>query len=162
MMSAPVDPPPTLTRRRLLRLLGNLSLLGSLIAVVRGAFRFLVPPVRYTRARILLVGRPADFAPGTLTFFPAGPVFVGSDEQGLYAMSATCTHLGCTVGKKGAVLACPCHGSRFSSTGDLLGGPAPRPLPHLALTLAEEDQLHVHLSRPVSPESRLAWPSTQS
>lgn len=54
------------------------------------------------------------------------------DEAGvLHAVSATCTHLGCTVGWNEAARSwdCPCHGSRFAVDGAVLHGPAVRRLP---------------------------------
>ena len=54
-----------------------------------------------------------------------------NDDGELIAMSAKCTHMGCTVGwnEGAATFDCPCHGSRFSPTGEVLNGPAARPLP---------------------------------
>jgi nucleotide-binding universal stress UspA family protein/nitrite reductase/ring-hydroxylating ferredoxin subunit len=54
------------------------------------------------------------------------------DEAGeLHLMSAKCTHLGCTVawnpGER--TFDCPCHGSRYGPLGEVVNGPAPRPLP---------------------------------
>ena len=48
----------------------------------------------------------------------------------LHAVSATCTHLGCTVRWNGAERSwdCPCHGSRFDIDGSVLTGPAVEPL----------------------------------
>ena len=54
------------------------------------------------------------------------------DEGGaVHAVSARCTHLGCIVSWNGAERSwdCPCHGSRFGVDGEVLQGPAVRPLP---------------------------------
>lgn len=41
------------------------------------------------------------------------------------ALTATCTHEGCTVtGFDGSTYVCPCHGSRFNTSGGVLNGPA--------------------------------------
>lgn len=48
------------------------------------------------------------------------------------AVSRTCTHEGCTVllpSAQGQTLDCPCHGSRFTTTGAVVMGPAAQPLP---------------------------------
>jgi Rieske Fe-S protein len=49
----------------------------------------------------------------------------------VHAFSAICTHQGCTVTTiEGAMIDCPCHGSRFDlTTGRVVTGPASRPLP---------------------------------
>jgi Rieske Fe-S protein len=47
------------------------------------------------------------------------------------AISRVCTHEGCTVNlptSAGATLNCPCHGSRFRTTGQVVNGPASRAL----------------------------------
>ncbi|MFD5430014.1 Rieske 2Fe-2S domain-containing protein [Streptomyces sp. NPDC127084] len=48
----------------------------------------------------------------------------------LHRVSARCTHLGCVVHFNEAECAweCPCHGSRFGVDGEVLQGPAVRPL----------------------------------
>lgn len=52
--------------------------------------------------------------------------------------SAICTHQGCTVKPKGNQFDCPCHGSSYNArTGAVLGGPAPSPLPKIAVTVTD-------------------------
>jgi nucleotide-binding universal stress UspA family protein/nitrite reductase/ring-hydroxylating ferredoxin subunit len=54
------------------------------------------------------------------------------DDAGeLHLMSARCTHMGCTVAWSAAdhLFECPCHGSRFGPRGEVVNGPATRPLP---------------------------------
>jgi Rieske Fe-S protein len=44
--------------------------------------------------------------------------------------------MGCTVAPKGGEFDCPCHGSTYNAkTGAVLGGPAPSPLPKIAVTV---------------------------
>lgn len=53
------------------------------------------------------------------------------DKEGtMYIVDTTCTHVGCEVGWNEAERTwdCPCHGSRFSYTGDVIEGPAEKPL----------------------------------
>lgn len=53
------------------------------------------------------------------------------DQQGkLHVVDTTCTHMGCELQWNAAETSwdCPCHGSRFSYTGDVVEGPAVRPL----------------------------------
>jgi glycine/D-amino acid oxidase-like deaminating enzyme/nitrite reductase/ring-hydroxylating ferredoxin subunit len=67
-----------------------------------------------------------------------------SDDGGLQAVSAACTHLGCAVHWNSAEKSwdCPCHGSRFAADGAVLHGPARRPL--AAATLEEDGDTHPH------------------
>lgn len=56
---------------------------------------------------------------------------VYKDEKGkIYKCSAVCTHLGCIVhwNKGEKSWDCPCHGSRFDYRGQILNGPAIKPL----------------------------------
>ena len=58
----------------------------------------------------------------------AGAYRNGQDE--LYIVDTTCTHMGCEVEWNEAERTwdCPCHGSRFSYAGEVMEGPAKKPL----------------------------------
>jgi cytochrome b6-f complex iron-sulfur subunit len=54
------------------------------------------------------------------------------------AIEAVCTHEGCTVtGADGATYVCPCHGSRYNRSGQVLGGPAKASLRQYASTFTD-------------------------
>jgi Rieske Fe-S protein len=73
----------------------------------------------------------------------AEPVLVRRTADGTYdALSLRCTHRGCTVAPAGDRLACPCHGSEFAFSGEVLQGPAAAPLRRGAVT-ADGDRLLV-------------------
>ncbi|OAH12229.1 FAD-dependent oxidoreductase [Streptomyces jeddahensis] len=85
------------------------------------------------RLRAVSVQSVDDIAPGSGAVVQHGGrrSAVYRDEDGaLHAVSARCTHLGCIVGFNSAERSwdCPCHGSRFSVDGEVLEGPANRPL----------------------------------
>ena len=79
----------------------------------------------------------------TLSSIPAGGEVVGgvvltrSATGDVRAVSATCTHQGCTVGQpNNGIVTCPCHGSQFDAvSGAVRRGPASRPLPAVAVAV---------------------------
>jgi glycine/D-amino acid oxidase-like deaminating enzyme/nitrite reductase/ring-hydroxylating ferredoxin subunit len=75
----------------------------------------------------------ADLAPGEadIAHLDGEKVAAFRDEDGtLHAVSPVCTHMGCQVNWNSGDRSwdCPCHGSRFSPDGEILHGPAVRPL----------------------------------
>jgi glycine/D-amino acid oxidase-like deaminating enzyme/nitrite reductase/ring-hydroxylating ferredoxin subunit len=69
---------------------------------------------------------------GRLLSFDGDPVAAWRDRSGrLTLLSPVCTHMGCRVAWNNAeeTWDCPCHGSRFKPTGEVLSGPAESPLP---------------------------------
>lgn len=98
------------------------------------------------RARIPVeVGNLVDFRVNTITFIKDENLFIVRDETGIGALSAECTHLGCTVRRVEDGFACPCHGATFDSTGAVVSGPARRALPWHPLQIRADGQLAVAL-----------------
>jgi nitrite reductase/ring-hydroxylating ferredoxin subunit len=95
---------------------------------------------------------------GTVKSIPGAPAFIGRDNNGLYAMTTTCTHAGCDMAS-GAVLStrisCYCHSSLFSLNGDVQGGPANKPLTHFAVELATDGTVTVHGGTAVPSSTRV-------
>jgi cytochrome b6-f complex iron-sulfur subunit len=54
------------------------------------------------------------------------------------ALSAICTHQGCTVGYDSSAgnIKCPCHGSVYAVSGSVINGPAPSPLSSYTVSLS--------------------------
>jgi cytochrome b6-f complex iron-sulfur subunit len=134
---------------------GCLSIGAATAGFLLATFRFLVPNVLYEPSRRFDIGPPSDFPPGSVTFLPERGIYIFNGAEGFYAISSVCTHLGCNVKRGVPGFACPCHGSQFDENGQVVHGPAPKPLPWFALSLSARAQLVVDLDQSVSPAFRL-------
>ena len=116
---------------------------GSLVVACSGAavfgYEFLAPNVLYEPSPIVNAGKPDRYPSGSVTQDLQSGIYIVHGAEGLYAMSAVCTHLGCLTAWKPelGIVACPCHGSRFDLEGNVLHGPAPRPLERARCRLPE-------------------------
>jgi cytochrome b6-f complex iron-sulfur subunit len=160
------------TRRRVISRLGIGATLVALGGQTFAFMRSLVPNVLYESPQRYKVGTPDQFNEGP-SFLEAKRIFIFREKNTFHAISAECTHLGCTVKmqrlnqpKKVTVggreileqaeFACPCHGSKYYGDGTNYSGPAPRPLDHLKLELSPDDgQLMVDASEVVAQDFRL-------
>jgi cytochrome b6-f complex iron-sulfur subunit len=97
---------------------------------------YLKPKVLFEPPTTFIAGTPLDYAEGVVRFNKDKKAYVIGASNGVYALSAVCTHLGCIARYKSdeKVIACPCHGSRFDLEGNVVHGPAPRSLPWLDVT----------------------------
>ena len=141
--------------RRSMFAVGCLAIGTATVGFFAATLRFVVPNVLYEPSRRFDIGPPSDFPPGAVTFLPDRRLYVFNGADGCYAISSVCTHLGCNVKRGGPGFECPCHGSRFDENGQVVHGPAPKPLAWYALTLSPHAQLVVDLDQQVTPEFRL-------
>src|SRR5512134_3045068 len=88
--AAPAD------RRDFLLKLGTGAGVAALTAQTAASLRSLVPNVSYDAPTTVKLGPPADFPDG-LKFLPDERLFVFREGNVFHAVSAVCTHLGCTV-----------------------------------------------------------------
>ena len=97
-------------------------------------FRYLIPPASPDLGTDTAVaGRVGELKPNSGKIFKFGTrpgllVLTGSGEY--RAMSATCTHLDCTVQYRGDLqqVWCACHNGFYDLNGRNIAGPPPRPL----------------------------------
>jgi len=63
-------------------------------------------------------------------------IVIRTGSGSFVALSALCTHQGCTVGynANSQKLVCPCHGGTFDTNGTVLAGPPPKPLQKFTVT----------------------------
>jgi cytochrome b6-f complex iron-sulfur subunit len=118
---------PARSRRSALQTL-IVSLLGA-----AGLWRFLTPRAGAgTSSRAPVPVPEADVPVEGALVLPQHRLAVVRKGDDFLALDITCTHLGCTVTATAQGCACPCHGSRFDGSGEVLRGPAPRALRRLA------------------------------
>ena len=95
-------------------------------------WRYLTPGIARRRT-VAVRARRSDLPAEGALVFREERVALLSEGETFYALSLVCTHLGCSVTVTADGLVCPCHGSRFDRQGQVLHGPADRPLARLEL-----------------------------
>lgn len=170
----PPDPaaPHQPARRTFLQKLGEFSLFAAIGGFAYQTFRSLVPNILYEPAKRFKVGLPVQLAEG-MSFLEDKRLYIFKEGKSFYAISGSCTHLGCTVryaklnqpkqvevgGEKKTIpfeFHCPCHGSKYYADGTNYSGPAPRPLSWYKLEVSPDDgQLVVDMNDEVDQNYRL-------
>jgi len=129
--------------------------MGAAIAgMVLGTVRFLFPNVLSEPPNKFKVGFPADYEDGKVVErYKDQNAWIVKYQGKIYALSTTCTHLGCTPNWLDTAnkFKCPCHGSGFYITGINFEGPAPRPLERWGIAI-EDGQLVVDKSQKFQQE----------
>src|ERR1700681_1873818 len=126
------------------------SVLGTLSLNLLMFLRFFLPRALYEPKTNFTIGYPSDFGFGVDTKFQNQyRIWVVRNTEGIFVISAVCTHLGCTPDWKPSEnkFKCPCHGSGYDPEGVNFEGPAPRPMDRAHVELSPEGQIEVDLSR---------------
>ena len=169
------DQKPKPDRRDFLMKLGLGAGIAGIATQGVASLRSLVPNVSYDAPTTVKLGLPNEFPDG-MKFLSDERLFVFRDGNTFHALSAVCTHLGCTVRAEALArveettvngqalrlthrFMCPCHGSRYKGDGSNVSGPAPKPLAWYRLAVSPDDgQLVVDLADEVDPSFRLTLP----
>jgi len=123
--------------------MGIASLATFLFTLMRMPFPSLLPG----KSGRFKIGFKNEFSSGTIKYFDNDQVYAFADAEGIYAISAVCTHLGCVVNKEKDGFVCPCHGSRYGLDGKIEQGAAPKDLPWYKISLLPSGQLQVDKKR---------------
>ncbi len=152
--SAPVTPAPVfnvkpeMTRKDFLWTAW--AAFATFIATSAAAMgRFMLPNVLYESPQLFKAGKPDDYSMGVSTrWMKEQRVWIVRTDGILYALWGRCTHLGCTPNWFDAEkrFKCPCHGSNYTMQGDVIAGPAPKPLNRCAVALLPTGEILVDKS----------------
>ncbi len=147
--------PAKLTRRDFSERLAFGSFWTAVGASVVGMLKLLKPAVMPEASTRVKLGHPDELPAGTERYLAEQNVYVFSAGDGVYAISAICPHLGCIVSRlPEGRFECPCHGSRFSATGEVFAGPAPSGLPWIQVQRAPNGVLYADTSVSVPAGTR--------
>lgn len=120
----------TVSRRKFLGIAwgGSLALVFGQAAVA--LLKFIKPVSAGGFGGEIYAGKVEEFAINSINRILAGRFYISRTEEGILALWQKCTHLGCAVPwvEEEGQFHCPCHGSLYNKVGEVIGGPAPRPL----------------------------------
>ncbi len=125
---------PPIPRRRFVEVLLGTGFIATAIAFIYPVLRYLVPPkTSDLGSDSIVAGRVGELKPNSGKIFRFGnrPGLLIRTASGEYrAMSATCTHLSCTVQYRPDLheVWCACHNGTYDLNGRNISGPPPRPL----------------------------------
>jgi len=145
------DPSPQPVSRRLVNALLGLGALGALGGMAGAVLAYLWPQPGQAAGSDLLTGTAGPLNPqavgegqGVVGRSKVGKVLVVRQGGEWIGLSATCSHLGCTVSWNPASkqVECPCHGARYGLRGEVLRGPARQALCRVELKV-DAQGIHV-------------------
>jgi len=141
-----------LTRREFLGIGWGLSLLGLFGQAGAALTRFFTPRIESGAfGNEVVAGRVDEFQPNTVSHVQKGRFYISRlEDGGFLALWHSCTHLGCTVPwrEDEGRFHCPCHSSIFTPVGEVVSGPAPRPLDIFPIEIVDGN-LVVNTGQPI-------------
>jgi nitrite reductase/ring-hydroxylating ferredoxin subunit len=132
-----------ISRRDFLKLSTNSLLAVSGLLGIGGLVRYLSYQFDPTPPSEFDIGPAINFPINSRTVVAHIPAVVIHDEEGLRAISLTCSHLGCAVEARNFGFECPCHSSRYDLNGLVLKGPASTDLRKLRAAESVDGNLHI-------------------
>lgn len=139
-------------RRKFVEVILGSGVLATVIAFLYPVLRYLVPPKALDLGGDSVVaGKVGELKLNSGKIFRFGnrPGLLVRTSSGEYrAMSATCTHLSCTVQYRDDLqrVWCACHNGQYDLNGKNISGPPPRPL-ELFETQVRGDEIFVRRKR---------------
>ncbi len=126
-----------LSRRQFLGIAwgGSLGLIFAQIVVA--LLKFIQPVATGGFGGLVYAGKIEEFTIDSVNRILAGRFYIARTPNGILALWQKCPHLGCAVPwiEEEGIFHCPCHGSEFDIHGEVLGGPAPRPLDYFPVEI---------------------------
>ena len=132
-----------ISRRNFLRLSTNSLLALSGMLGIGGLIRYLgyqpdpTPPSEFD------IGPATEYPSDSRTVVAYIPAIVIHDDDGIHALSLTCSHLGCAIEERNFGFECPCHSSRYDLNGIVLKGPATDNLRKFRVEKSGDGNLHL-------------------
>jgi len=127
--------------------IGWIAFTAAMGGIVTAATRFMFPNVLFEPPSTFKAGNPNDYPIGKVDerWKESYGVWLVRTDEGFYALSTICTHLGCTPNWLAAEnkFKCPCHGSGYYPSGINFEGPAPRPLERYKIELSDDGQIFI-------------------
>ena len=129
-------------RRQLLKT--SLAFLGTttFVSFLYPISKFLIPPKSRAQDTLLTINKD-EIPPGAakeIIYNETPLIVINRKGSGFIALSRICTHLGCLVGydQFNNKLVCPCHAGEFDLEGNVLSGPATKPLMRYPLKITAD------------------------
>jgi cytochrome b6-f complex iron-sulfur subunit len=146
--SAPAPAISAVSRRKLLRWVGWTSILVVLAQLAVGFLPFFWPRRVGAFGGTVLAGGVDEYQVGEVKKINEGKFFISRVPEGFLALWQKCPHLGCSVPwvptdrSEDSVAAtgrfnCPCHGSIYDRYGQIITGPAPRPMDMFPISIRD-------------------------